>query len=97
MRRLLACVEAWPECAEGQYNPACCRFPKSCSCTVYEDDIDPSLIEPHNIVSWIESGRKGWFQCSCGEQFVTEGYDSEAKSMGALIVQHQAANGSTAE
>ena len=34
-RRLRACVEAWPNCATGEYNPACCRFPKSCSCTVY--------------------------------------------------------------
>ncbi len=27
-----ACVERWPDCAVGEYNPACCRFPKSCSC-----------------------------------------------------------------
>lgn len=26
------CVEKWPECEDGAYNPACCRFPKSCSC-----------------------------------------------------------------
>jgi hypothetical protein len=26
------CVERWPECHSGDYNPACCRFPKSCSC-----------------------------------------------------------------
>ncbi len=26
------CVKAWPECRDGDYNPACCRFPKSCSC-----------------------------------------------------------------
>jgi hypothetical protein len=26
------CVEKWPECASGLYNPRCCRFPKSCSC-----------------------------------------------------------------
>ena len=31
-----ACVERWPECEEGAYHPDCCRFPKSCSCTVYE-------------------------------------------------------------
>lgn len=27
-----ACVERWPECEEGTYDPRCCRFPKSCSC-----------------------------------------------------------------
>jgi hypothetical protein len=26
------CVLAWPECYSGGYDPACCRFPKSCSC-----------------------------------------------------------------
>ena len=26
------CVKAWPDCVDGDYNPACCRFPKSCSC-----------------------------------------------------------------
>lgn len=34
--RLKSCVEEWPECSEGDYNPHCCRFPKSCSCTVYD-------------------------------------------------------------
>jgi hypothetical protein len=36
--RLLACVERWPECEEGTYDPRCCRFPKSCSCTVYDEE-----------------------------------------------------------
>jgi hypothetical protein len=41
--RLRACVERWPECATGEYNPACCRFPKSCSAEVYDpDDTPPS-------------------------------------------------------
>lgn len=35
-RRLLACVRAWPDCYEGGYDPRCCRFPKSCSATVYD-------------------------------------------------------------
>lgn len=26
------CVENWPECYSGGYDPRCCRFPKSCSC-----------------------------------------------------------------
>lgn len=25
------CVKAWPECHTFGYDPACCRFPKSCS------------------------------------------------------------------
>lgn len=28
------CVKAWPECASSEYDPACCRFPKSCSAGV---------------------------------------------------------------
>lgn len=46
-RRLRACVEAWPECETMGYDPRCCRFPKSCSATVYdeqyvsEDDLEP--------------------------------------------------------
>lgn len=49
VRRLKSCVESWPECQEGECNPSCCRFPKSCSCTVYddehvtEDDLEPDL------------------------------------------------------
>lgn len=47
-RRLRSCVEAWPECHEGGYDPQCCRFPKSCSCDVYDParvtdaDLEPS-------------------------------------------------------
>lgn len=36
-RRLRACVEAWPEAETFGYDPACCRFPKSCSATVYDE------------------------------------------------------------
>lgn len=25
------CVAGWPGCVNGEYNPACCRWPKSCS------------------------------------------------------------------
>ncbi|WP_295102943.1 hypothetical protein [uncultured Microbacterium sp.] len=25
------CVKAWPSCHDFGYDPACCRFPKSCS------------------------------------------------------------------
>ena len=44
-RRIKACVEAWPDCAEGEYNPYCCRYPKSCSCTIYNDDVNTDLLE----------------------------------------------------
>ena len=50
-RRLKSCVDQWPECNSGEYNPACCRFPKSCSPHGYieavlagnltEDDLEP--------------------------------------------------------
>lgn len=44
--RLRSCVEQWPGCSEGDYNPHCCRFPKSCSCTVYDDQsTPPELLE----------------------------------------------------
>src|SRR5688572_8120434 len=45
-RRLKTCVEAWPECETGQYNPHCCRFPKSCSCTIYDPEISEEYLEP---------------------------------------------------
>ncbi|MEJ6554043.1 hypothetical protein PQI51_03270 [Microbacterium esteraromaticum] len=47
-RRLRSCVEQWPGCETGAYNPACCRFPKSCSATVYDEsratdaDLEPA-------------------------------------------------------
>lgn len=37
-RRLRICVERWPACATSEYDPACCRFPKSCSADIYDDD-----------------------------------------------------------
>jgi hypothetical protein len=46
-RRLRACVEAWPDAESGAYDPACCRFPKSCSATVVDDGIIPEAeLEP---------------------------------------------------
>jgi hypothetical protein len=44
-RRLRACVEQWPEAETGDYDPRCCRFPKSCSATVYHAEglIDADL------------------------------------------------------
>ncbi len=38
-RRLKACVENWPGAEiDGDYDPRCCRFPKSCSASVYDDE-----------------------------------------------------------
>ena len=46
-RRLAACVEQWPECSDDEYNPKCCRFPKSCSCTSYDDEtVQEEWLEP---------------------------------------------------
>lgn len=46
-RRLRACVEAWPDCFTGGYDPACCRFPKSCSATVYDPEhVTDDQLEP---------------------------------------------------
>ena len=45
-RRIKECVENWPEAEEGKYDPRCCRFPKSCSCTVYWDGITEDELEP---------------------------------------------------
>jgi hypothetical protein len=46
-RRLLGCVENWPDCYTGGYDPKCCRFPKSCSATVYDLDLFPATeLEP---------------------------------------------------
>lgn len=52
-RRLRTCVENWPEAETGGYDPRCCRFPKSCSATVYDEgavtdgDLEPVEISQH--------------------------------------------------
>lgn len=45
-RRLRSCVEQWPECEPDAYNPACCRFPKSCSCLPGRDVPEEWLEDP---------------------------------------------------
>lgn len=56
-RRFKTCVEAWSGCGDGEYDPRCCRFPKSCSPFPYpeaitagnitEADLEPAaLAEP---------------------------------------------------
>jgi hypothetical protein len=44
-RRLRDCVEQWPGCYTGGYDPRCCRFPKSCSATVYGPEMSEDLLE----------------------------------------------------
>lgn len=44
-RRSLSCVEVWPDCESGYYDPRCCRFPKSCSANTF-GLVDESLLEP---------------------------------------------------
>lgn len=36
--RYPACIASWPECRDGDFEPRCCRFPKSCSCNVADGD-----------------------------------------------------------
>lgn len=52
-RRLKSCIESWPACEEGRYDPQCCRFPKSCSCTIYDEryvtDADLEPIETPTV------------------------------------------------
>lgn len=51
-RRLRACVERWTEAETMAYDPRCCRFPKSCSATVYDPDrVDESDLEPVEMTS----------------------------------------------
>ena len=38
-RRSADCVERWPDAEDGDYHPACCRFPKSCSPYPYPEAI----------------------------------------------------------
>lgn len=46
-RRLRACVENWPDADDGLYDPACCRWPKSCSATVYDEaTVTDDQLEP---------------------------------------------------
>lgn len=60
VRRDSRCVEEWPECESGEYDPRCCRFPKSCSATsvpnrVYRTGIlEPAMTtaNPEGVPSW---------------------------------------------
>lgn len=58
VRRLRTCVEAWPDCETGLYNPACCRFPKSCSCTIWDPQyVTEADLEPARTDGSLSDGR----------------------------------------
>lgn len=62
--RDLACIEAWPECEDGHYDPRCCRFPKSCSCGTPRRGIYVPTLEGNLFAApddWIVRGVKGEF------------------------------------
>lgn len=65
-RRLRACVEAWPDCETGLYNPACCRFPKSCSCTIW----DPQYVTEADLEPETGGLVLGFFDNDEGERYV---------------------------
>jgi hypothetical protein len=46
VRRLKSCVDNWPECHSGGYDPRCCRFPKSCSASIF----DPTGYKDEDLV-----------------------------------------------
>lgn len=51
-RRLRACVENWPDAETGAYHPSCCRFPKSCSAAVYDEErVTEADLEPRTPTS----------------------------------------------
>lgn len=51
-RRLSACVNRWPHCEDGFYDPRCCRFPKPCSCRTYDQEgVNDAMLEPPAILA----------------------------------------------
>lgn len=66
VRRAKSCVETWPGADSGEYNPACCRFPKSCSATsvrnrVYTEtkleDAEPAVEAARHPVGFSAGGK----------------------------------------
>ena len=56
-RRLAECVARWPAAAEGEYDPRCCRFPKSCSADVYDEDrVTDADLEPEPLMAEVGLG-----------------------------------------
>lgn len=86
-RRLKSCVEAWPDCAEGEYNPYCCRFPKSCSCTIVHNQA--ALDDPEWREENLEPERKDFAEvvaeASANHPAVKIGEATEQLSVRQLI------------
>jgi len=45
------CLKRWPTCEPGAYDPRCCRFPKSCSCTSHE----PLEVEKSHVLAVVRA------------------------------------------
>ena len=56
------CVKRWPECEPSAYNPACCRWPKSCSCNALPDP-DPDPLDESNRADRIDCDGDRWVWC----------------------------------
>ena len=63
MTKLPSCLEAWPECESGKYDPRCCRFPKSCSPDEYDNPnpFTPDINNPNIGDMWDEEGNVAIF------------------------------------
>lgn len=58
------CVAVWPECESEKYDPRCCRFPKSCSCSIERRGIYVPTLEGNLFAApddWIIRGVQGEF------------------------------------
>lgn len=63
-RRLRECVDRWPGAETGEYDPRCCRFPKSCSADVYSDEhVTDADLEPTRggIIGSMTTTPPGWY------------------------------------
>jgi len=71
LQRLRVCVERWPECDFGLYDPRCCRFPKSCSCTSYsaeylkDGDLEADPATPRPETPLADCEKCGALICPC--------------------------------
>lgn len=55
-----ACVTGWAECISGEYNPLCCRFPKSCSAGTL-------VIVPKDAAVRVHAAPSGW-EWTCADR-----------------------------
>jgi hypothetical protein len=67
--RLTACLVTWPDCEEGAYDPRCCRFPKSCSCT---SNTSPSI----TVTTFTDIEGHDWDAYDALEKVVLEGFSA---------------------